>query len=75
MSKRGYKDHFGNSTAQFDRINKFNQTEKVDNSIAGQLKRLEAIEKQEAIDAEAAKVEAQAKKDKKQFAGWSAHTK
>ena len=71
MSKKGGKDGFGIASAQFDRIARNNKTAKVDNSLSAQIARVEAIEKQEAIEAEKAKADSIAEKEKPVFAGWA----
>ena len=50
MAKLGYKDHFGNTAAGFDRINRQNKTVKVDNSLAAQIKRADAFVEEERSD-------------------------
>ena len=67
MAKAGYKDHFGNTIAGFDRINRHNKTKKVDTSLKAQIKEAEAYAALLRKEKEDARNEASATKDEIRF--------
>lgn len=70
MSKRGYKDHFGSAANAFDRSNKFNKSEKVeDQSLAAQIARADKFIAEEKAKALAAKEKTKAESEKPKFIG------